>query len=243
MQVTSAPVPDNAVPSPVLILTRPAAAARRFRAELGEHGLRVIESPVLAIRPLAVPRPEGDWAGLILTSENGASAALRMGFPPGTPVWAVGERTARAAQGFAVTAAEGDAESLIALILSQRAPGPLLHIRGEHARGDIAARLAAVGIPTSEVVAYAQDAQPLSPEALSALMGNDPVILPLFSPRSSVIILSQASCAAPLHVAAISPAAAAPFKGVAASLTVATEPGSAAMVVATVAAIRRAEAG
>lgn len=230
-------------PNPVLILTRPAAAARRFRAELGDHGLRVIESPVLSIRSLGAPRPPGDWAGLILTSENGAAEALRMGFPPGTPVWAVGDRTGQAAKGLAVTAAAGDAESLVALILSQRPPGPLLHVRGEHARGDIAARLTAAGIPTSEVIAYAQEARPLSPEALDALAGNDPVILPLFSPRSSVIILSQGPFAAPLHIAAISPAAAEPFRGQAASLAVAAEPGSAAMVAATLAAIRRAQAG
>jgi uroporphyrinogen-III synthase len=227
----------------VLILTRPAAAARRFRAELGDPGLPMIESPALSIRPLPVSRPPGDWAGLILTSENGAAAALRMGFAPGTPVWAVGERTAQAATGLAATAAAGDAESLIALILSRRPAGPLLHIRGEHARGDIAARLTAAGIATAEITAYAQEALPLSPAALAALAGNDPVILPLFSPRSGAIILSQGPFAAPLHVAAISAAAAGPFQGVATSVTVAAEPGLAAMVDATNAAIRRAHAG
>lgn len=239
-------MPDNA--GPILILTRPADAARRFLAELGDAavGLTVIESPVLGIRHLDAPIPQGHWAALILTSENGAAAAARMGLAPGLRAWCVGERTAAAARdaGFVPTSAGRDAAALVAAILAAGDHGPFLHVRGEHAAVDIAARLAAHGIVCGQVIGYAQEERPLTEAALAALGGKRPVVLPVFSPRSATLISRQAVLAAPLCIIAISSAAAAPFQGLAdAEVTVADRPDGSAMAGATAAAIRRVRAG
>ena len=193
---------------PILLLTRPEAAARRFVAQLG-LGVEVLIAPLLRIDQLDVDPAVAGLAGIILTSENGAVAAGRL---PGLPqrAWCVGDRTAEAAgeAGFDPISARGDADALVALILSGGETGPLLHIRGEHARGDVAGRLNAAGVMTRDVVAYRQTSQPLSPGALAVLAGNRPVILPLFSPRTVTILAEHGRFTAPVYLVAISQAVA-----------------------------------
>jgi uroporphyrinogen-III synthase len=66
-----------------------------------------------------------------------------------------------------------------------RPDAPLLHLRGRHARGDIAGQLGAAGLPVREQIVYDQKSLPLSDAALACLKGPAPVIVPLFSPRSA----------------------------------------------------------
>ncbi len=200
-----------------LLLTRPAAASARFLAEVeGALGRSVpaIISPLIEIAPIACHWDGTAVAGLILTSENGAMAAGAMGFPPGLTAYAVGDRTAQAARaaGFTPVTADGDAGRLIALILSKGDKGPLLHLRGEHARGDIAARLTDAGVTCSEKVVYRQHETRLTPEAEKLLRGTKPVVLPLFSPRTGTIFANQWVFSAPLHVVTLSKAIAAAVK-------------------------------
>ena len=200
MQMQTMPEPTL---EPILLLTRPMAAARRFAAQLGGQ-VETLYSPLLRI-DLLDSDPAVDIArAIILTSENGAAAAGRW---PGLPrdAWCVGDRTAAAAAevGFSPLSAGGDANALIALILSHHETGPLLHIRGEHVRGDLAKRLNAAGVITREFVAYRQQSQALSPQALAVLSGNRPVILPLFSPRTVTILAESSPFSAPLHVVPI----------------------------------------
>jgi uroporphyrinogen-III synthase len=194
----------------ILLLTRPEAASARTRAEVERlcPGARIVASPVMEVVPVpavldTVPR------GLILTSENGAAAGGVLGLPPGMRAWCVGGRTAEVARaaGFDAVSAEGDAEALIRLILSAPEEGPLLHLRGEHARGDIAPRLRAAGCEATDLVAYRQADRDLSGDALTVLAGVERVVLPVYSPRSAEILARQGPFAAPLTVIAISDAA------------------------------------
>lgn len=177
----------------------------------------ILAAPVLDIVPLpvtALPRGAGDYRGVIFTSENGAAQAARLGLPTDLPAWCVGGQTAKAAQaaGFATHIAGGDADSLVAMMTLAGAGAPLLHIRGAHARGAVAARLTAAGLPTDEVVAYDQAAIPLPPAVAQSLSGPQPVVLALYSPRSAALL--RAALPLPqvaVHLAAISAAAAAPF--------------------------------
>lgn len=190
--------------APILLLTRPAPAARRFAAQVGAD-VATIFAPLLRIDWLDPQVDLRGLTGLILTSENGATAAARLaGLPP--LAFCVGDQTARVAQdaGFRTRSAGGDAAALVDLILSQGVTGPLLHLCGEHVRGDITARLNAAGIVTRQAVAYAQTALPLSPQAVAALAGPCPVILPLFSPRTVTIIAQSGPFLAVSHVVAIS---------------------------------------
>ena len=191
-----------------VLITRPEPGASELAAEL--RGLAgAIVSPLMRIEMREVVVPEGTRA-LVLTSANGARA---LGPWRGGPrlAWCVGDRTAAeaAALGYEARSAGGDADALVAL-LAARGAGPLLHVRGTHARGEVAARLTAAGLPCAEAVAYDQPFVPLTRAARAALAGPDPLVVPLYSPRAARRLAELAgNAAAPLHIIALSPAVAA----------------------------------
>jgi uroporphyrinogen-III synthase len=124
----------------------------------------------------------------------------------------VGDQTAEkaSAAGFRAVSAKGDARALVALVLASGVGGPILYLRAEEAREDLAALVSSGGIETDSLVAYTQGAQGLSPDGRQMLRGESPVILPLFSPRSAQILVSvmPSGPIAPLWVAAMSEAVA-----------------------------------
>lgn len=171
-----------------ILLTRPAPGAEEtaaaLRARLG--AVRIVKSPLLSIAmvPAALANPA---ATPIFTSRNGVEGFLKSGGIAQGPCWCVGEATAETAQaaGFTPRAAQGDAESLIAMILESGDKGPFQHYRGAHARGNVAERLSAAGLMTGAEVVYSQDTCDLSETAKALLEGETPVIVPLFSPRTA----------------------------------------------------------
>lgn len=203
---------------PRVLLTRPAAQSDRFAADLRARlpGVDITISPLLAPEYLRPTLPEGPHAAVIFTSETGVAAARGLGGLPDL-AWCVGERTAAAAQvaGFRTVTGGGDAALLVqAMVQAMRdAPPPagrLIHLRGRDARGNVAQRLWDAGLPCDEAVVYAQEPQPLTPRAQLLLQDSQPVIVPLFSPRSALIFARRARGArAPLWIAALSPAVAA----------------------------------
>jgi uroporphyrinogen-III synthase len=147
---------------------------------------------------------------LIFTSAHGVAALARMTDRRDIPCYAVGAATTRAAIscGFQAIDAGGDAKALCKKIIADGIKGPCLHIRGEHAAGDVAGTLSANGCPTRAHVAYRQVAIPLSDEARNLIEGENPVLLPLFSPRSAALFFDQVTSGAPMLIAAISQAVA-----------------------------------
>lgn len=224
-----------------MLVTRPEAAGRRFvLACEAARGAPVpaILSPLVALVPEAVAL-EGEPAGLVLTSEAGAARAGELGLG-GRPAWCVGLRTAARARalGMEVRVVAPDAEALLALLLASRPPG-LLHLRGEPARGDLAARLREAGLDARDAVAYRQVALPPTPEARVALGGAAPLLVPLFSPHAAALVAALPDRRAPLHVVALSPAVARAAATLPpASVAVAETPDGPAMVAATMAALR-----
>lgn len=204
-----------ALPVPVL-LTRPLPQALHFAGQLearfGPGMVRAVISPLMAPRFIPLPPPSLMPAALILTSGTGAEAARQIladGVALPDLAFCVGEQTARlaAAAGLRTVSARGDADALVALIAADPPPGLLLHLCGRETRGDVVERLQSMGIAATAATAYAQEPRPPSPEAAALLAGNDPLIVPLFSPRSAVLFAALAP-RAPLHLAAISPAVA-----------------------------------
>jgi uroporphyrinogen-III synthase len=215
-----------------LLMTRPMAASEAFVEMLQQAGvdLKVVMSPVLEIVSRDVTLPS-DLAGVVFTSKNGVAAVAGQDLP----CWCVGDSTAAAAKeaGWQAVSAGGDAEALYQRILADAPRGPLLHVRGEHARGNLAERLSAVGIETRDVVAYAQEARALTDEAKRLLMRENPVVLPLFSPRSAQHVVSQGPYTAPLQVVAISDAVAEEAAGLRAQgMEIARTPDAVSMVAA-----------
>jgi uroporphyrinogen-III synthase len=197
-----------------LLMTRPKAQGMRFARDLRQvmdQPLRITYAPL--IQPVFLhPRvPTGDFVAVIFTSETGVAAAHLM---PALPrhAFCVGDQTARAARkaGFTATSASGDAEALLRRIGQKNPRGRLLHICGEDTRGDVTSRLNTAGIDTLSVIAYRQNPASLTPAAHHLLMGNAPVIIPLFSPRTAKIFATQAEPIATtsLYITAFSPAVA-----------------------------------
>ncbi|UFM65055.1 uroporphyrinogen-III synthase [Paracoccus sp. MA] len=213
-------MPPN--PAPILLLTRPEPASRRFAAGLGQPGLKVLISPVLRIRPVAHDAARLAAArGLVFTSVNAVPAA---GQGRGRPAICVGPATAEAARaaGFDVTEGPGDAARMLPLL--EGLGKGWLHPHGAHV---------AKVLPVPGMVVYDQLPQPLDGPARAVLAGAAPVILPLFSPRSARILADQAAGArAPLWLAPISAAAREAWTGPAAQVALAPTPDAEGMLCA-----------
>jgi uroporphyrinogen-III synthase len=176
--------------TPVL-LTRPEAQSRSFATAM-EARLGALVRPVIAplMAPVFLPPdlPEGPFAAVIFTSATAITAVAGLDLPK--RAWCVGAQTAAraSAAGFQAVSAEGDAAALVAAVLADPPDGRLLHMRGEEVRGDVAERLNSAGIETVSAIVYRQEPLALTPEAAKLLGANGGVIVPLFSPRSAVLL-------------------------------------------------------
>ena len=214
---------------PTVILTRPERAARRFATSLEavlSCRARVLIAPIIEIVPQPAEHDFSPYQTLIFTSEN---AVLSLGDPvslAGRTAYCVGDRTAETATlaGYEGIPAAGGAAALEARLLADAPPGPWLHPSGAHRSSDLAETLTAAGHRTDRVVIYRQEPRPLSAEAARALRERL-TILPLFSPRSAML-LSRAvpSDARPPVVVAISPAAARSWSAPARAVRIAPNP-------------------
>lgn len=216
--------------NPIVLLTRPLAASERFAKDLQGLDVRVVISPVQSIEAMDFDVPHA-LKGAIFTSRNGVRAVE--GKP--IPCWCVGDVTMQAAikKGWQACSASGDAEALFRRILADRPEGPLVHFRGAYARGNLATRLQAEGIDVQEVVAYRQVSEMLNHDAKSALNRENPIILPLFSPRSAAQVVQQGPFPAPICVVAMSDAVAGEATALSPSqLVIADAPNAASMVAA-----------
>ena len=175
---------------PVILLTRPRAAsealAEDIRARLGDR-VDIVISPLLEIEYLGAPLALSGVRGLIFSSRNGVEAAAELTDARDLPAFCVGPSTTRQADaaGWRAEMAGPDAETLVQRLKALRPDAPLLHLRGRHARGDIAGQLGAAGVPVREQIVYDQHPKPLSDAARACLQGPAPVVVPLFSPRSA----------------------------------------------------------
>lgn len=228
--------------TPILIVTRPAAQSASFAREIAalwDGPLRIIQSPLIEIVFYAPHMDQPD--AVIFTSANGVTAAGLLDLPKGLTAWCVGEKTGQIAAkaGFDPVIGPGDADGLARKIIADAPKGRLLHIRGRHTRGEICEKLTAAGLHCHDVIAYDQKALPLSAEAVKALGGTDPVVFPLFSPRTATILTMQGPFAAHVHGVAISETAkrALDMQHVS-GVRLAARPDNAAMIDATIATLR-----
>jgi uroporphyrinogen-III synthase len=139
--------------------------------------------------------------------------------------------------GFAdVRSADGDVFAVGDLILAQLpADARLLHAANEGTRGDLAGRLAAAGVAADFVALFR--AEPVAgPEpVLARHLAGEPVLAAILihSPRAGEIladIVRSAANPAPLVIAAISAAAAAPLEGVARRIAIAEAPNETSLI-------------
>ncbi len=223
---------------PAILLTRPRQQAERLarslRKRLG-HRAEILISPLLEIEFIPDNAPLPDAAQLIFTSENGVSAFAREHPGEKRVAWCVGPRTGEAAKaaGLSVRIGAGNAERLAEDIIAAEPGGPLIHYRGEHVRGDIAARLRAAGLEAQARIVYRQKPLPLTPEARRLIGGERLVLVPLFSPRSAALFVREAGHAEQksIHMIAMSRNVANVVKDAGLDVAaIATEPDAEAMI-------------
>ena len=234
--VTLSDMTDNASNTlPEIVLTRPEKEARDFSNRILSRlpEVKIIISPLITIK---FTKPKVDltaFEGIIFTSSNGVEAVKNLSIPQNMPCFAVGPKTAQKASelGFLASQGPGNSDDLITLILSRPSFGRLLHISGEHTRGNISKQLTQAGHSCERIVAYKQETLSLTTEALDAFKRGKPLILPLFSPRTAQLLITQNVPLEQSYMIALSEAVAEPFKGFnVSSLTVAKAPNSDSML-------------
>lgn len=199
-----------------ILITRPEPAGRTFadmlRTKLGAN-CTICTSPLMQIEVCANLPDLTKIRTLIFTSRHGVKAFAKLTDRRDIPAYAVGEATGQAAQdtGLTVTIGDGDAERLVKKIIGEKPALPCLHLRGEHVIAPLAQILTSAGLETYDAVIYLQKSCPLSKDAQQLLQKPDPVIVPLFSPRSVRLAFAQkqhSNWQAPLHIVAMSQAVA-----------------------------------
>ena len=202
-----------------LLLTRPEEASRDFAAAL-EAALpgrfEVVIAPVIGIEAREDVALDLDGVqALLFSSANGVACFAERTGRRDLPAWCIGDLTARSAReaGMSALSAAGDVAALTALALAEVRPGAgaLLHVRGEHAAGDLAGALARHGIEVRAAEIYRQTPCPIGGDAAAALARGAIAVVALFSPRSARLFAAQARTSGwPLGgVAAVSLSAAA----------------------------------
>lgn len=174
--------------APRIWVTRASPGAEETAARLKAISLPVLVDPLLAVVPLSPPIDLHGVAALAFTSVNGVQAFASLCADMSLPVYAVGDRTARAAReaGFTqVASADGDVVALAALIAGQagRIDGVVLHPAAREPAGDLVSALAAKGVTVRSVAVYETVERDPAPETLDQL-GTMAAVL-LHSPRAA----------------------------------------------------------
>lgn len=219
---------------PIILLTRPQAQSERFAAELG---LPALISPLMAAEFLTPPHMTGHFAAVVLTSETGVEAAQRIsmtGQAMPLAAYCVGRRTADAAEvaGFTVLTVASNMAALSEQVLANPPQGVLLILRAEDSAGDLENITKSAGIETVSAITYRQKACLLSPQAEAVLSRIDPVLVPLFSPRSAQLFAAEyrrIGAKAPLLCVAISQATADAFDMASQEIRIARKPNGPSM--------------
>ena len=218
-------------PEPTLLLTRPEDQSKAFLAECEARAgrrLPAVISPLMRIVPTGLVPDLDAYATVILTSGNGVRCLSELASLSGRAVRTVGEKTAELARAVGAEArVRGEVvESFLAS--DEEIRDPVIFCRGEHSRGDLAARLREKGLEVDEAVIYDQQAMPLTSAARTLLTGTTPVVAPVFSPRTATLLKSHGNLSGPLTIVAMS-AAVADALGEGAIVEVAPHPTSEAM--------------
>lgn len=183
-----------------ILVTRPEPGASRTVAALTAMGKTALAAPLFEIVLTAQPRPNGRFAALLVTSQNGAAglSPASSGLAADLPVFAVGDRTAQALRdaGFTdVTSASGDQKALTRLVLARLSTRyRVLLATGEDHKDGLPAAFAAAGHELAVWLRYKAEAVAKLPEeAREALRAGQIDVALHYSRRASETLLSLAA--------------------------------------------------
>ncbi|MEO0960933.1 MAG: uroporphyrinogen-III synthase [Pseudomonadota bacterium] len=183
-----------------LLVTRPEPDASALADMLLALGHEVLVAPVMQVVVREFSIDLSGVQAVLFTSANGVRAfAEQIGVPPnGLTAFAVGKASAQVARDAGwtrVEAADGDVDALAALVTARLSPkeGPLIHVSGKAAAGDLAGTLNASGFTVNRVVGYEARLVDTLPETIaSGLSSGDLDGVLLFSPRSARVLADLA---------------------------------------------------
>ncbi len=203
--------PQSIPLTPKILIIRPDPEGQNLAQWLREQiGIpdAVLTSPVMRIAAAGELPPLDDIKSLIFTSKHALRRFALLSPRRDLPCAVVGKASADLARdyGLNVLVTAPTAKELLKQLIASPPPAPCLYLRGRHISTDLVTPLSKVGIVTNETIIYQQVAEELNPQAQACLNREQPVILPLYSPRSAAVFYSERtkSIVAPLFVAAIS---------------------------------------
>lgn len=205
-----------------VLLTRPKADSAALAGKVAALGWEPLIWPLLDIVPTGAAADTSGVRTVLLTSANAARALPATRLDPLPPqCLCVGAATASAAKAAGyrgIEEADGDAESLVRLVLDRLSPGagPLLFLRGAEVAADLAQLLRARGFDVRETVVYDAVAATTVPSAVADAIEAGALDAALFfSPRTARIFAEAAqpwrACLGQATAVAISRKAAAPL--------------------------------
>ncbi len=162
---------------PRVLVTRPEPGASRTAARLRQAGFEPVNLPLTQIETLEHALPAGYFDAVIVTSAQALKRAITASILH-LPLYAVGETTAESARaaGFAnVMTADGNIESIAALVMGSAKPAArLLYLCGKVRRPELEATLGEAGFHLTAVETY--DAVPVaySNSEIAARLGGLP---------------------------------------------------------------------
>ena len=168
-----------------IIITRTEPGASETAERLQNRGCAVCVSPMLVLKRSGAELPDlASYHHIVFTSANGVAffIAAAGGAGRNLTAWCVGPSTADAARaaGFeTVQEGVGDAEDLLALILTSIAasPGRFLHVANAAAKGRLMQGLAEAGLQADFVPLYEAEPQASVSPIAAAAMREGPVII------------------------------------------------------------------
>jgi uroporphyrinogen-III synthase len=186
-----------------LLLTRPRGESERLAKELLVRDVECLIAPLMEIVPMALEL----WAttgyqAVILTSGNAVEALVGSCLDPATPIFCVGDATARrlASTDFSdIRSASGDAEDLVALILRDLVVGQdaILHLSGTMIATDLGSSLSDAGFRVDRRVVYrAQPVNAFTETTVEALDTGSVDGVLLYSPQSARLLVERLKHAA-----------------------------------------------
>ncbi|MDA0340596.1 MAG: uroporphyrinogen-III synthase [Proteobacteria bacterium] len=181
-----------------LLLTRPRGESERLAKELSARDVECLIAPLMEIVPMALElSAEIHYQAVILTSGNAVEALVSSGLDPATPIFCVGDATARrlAHTDFSdVRSASGDAEDLVALICRDLVAGqdPILHLSGTMIATDIGSSVNDAGFRVDRRVVYrAQPVNAFTETTVEALGTGTVDGVLLYSPQSARLLVER----------------------------------------------------
>ena len=194
-----------------------------------QNQLEPVFAPLLQIVGLPFSEPAEPSDAVVFSSTNG----VRHGpLGDGRLAFCVGAATTQAAQdaGWMSRMAGQTADELVETLSTAPDRPTLVHISGQHTRGDIVGRLSDAGYTIRHAIVYDQALMDMPEEAKALLSSANAILIPVFSPRSAQQLRSTAPTLANAHIIALSrPIAVALGPGDCASLTICETPTAEAM--------------